>query len=402
MFKSIAYNWGVKLICFFLAIFLWTYVAVGESQVNNLPGKIALSVKNVSSDLVAITDIESVQIKVSSDRSTWQTLSANSFEAWIDLKDVQKGTNEVVVNVKSNILNVNIVQIIPDKVLVRLEPISKKVVEVKVQAIGEAGEGLVPGDVIVSPTRVEISGPQSIIDKIFEATATMQLNGETNEINKTVELAALDAQGEAIKYISFKPRDVTIALPLVKAGTTKTVGIKVQLTGQPKSGFWVNQITTSPSSLTIRGSSTILKNINYIQTKPLDITNLSDNLSKSVDLDLPAGISLVDNITQVKVSLQVVANDTTKQLSASINYENLLSNLKIDSTDPTIINIIVSGSFDKLSTLSSSDIKLNLDLLGLGVGSSSIDITKSMFSLPEGVSFISVLPSSIKVTLVNK
>lgn len=403
MFKIITNNWGIKLICLILALGLWTYVAIGESRVENLPGKIPLTIKNTPANLVAITDVETVQIKVSADRATWQKLSANSFEASINLSGLTQGTHEVSVSVSSSVDKVEIVDINPNKVLVRLEPMSKKNVPIKVQTEGQAGEGLVPGEATLSTDQAEISGAKSIVDKILEATAIIQLNGETAQIEKTVSLVALDAQGEIIKNVNFSPKDVAVTLPIVKAGTSKSVGVNVKLTGNPKSGFWVSQITTTPVDLIVSGSSGILRTINSIDTKNIDIEGISANLTKSVDLDLPSGVTLANNVTRVQVQIVVSALSSTKSVAASLVYKNLASNLRVDSVDPNNVQVLITGPANVLDGLTSNDVQINLDLSSYsGAGSYSIDINRNMISAPNGVGVASFVPSAIRITLANK
>lgn len=404
MFKLISNNWGAKVICLILAVGLWTYVAVGESKVDNFPGKIPLTIKNTPNNMVAITDVDTVQIKVSADRAVWQRLSANSFEVYIDLNGLNQGTHEVDVSARSNIANVDIVQIMPQKVLVRLEPLAKKNVPVKVQTTGQAADGLVSGDANIDPENVEISGAQSIIDKILEVTASIQLNGESAQIEKTISVAALDAQGEEIRNISYSPSDIKVTLPIVKAGTTKTVGIKTKMSGNPKSGYWINQISVVPSDITIRGNSGVLRGINYIETKAIDVEGISDGITKNIDLDLPSGVTLADATnSQVKVTITLSSISSEKEIIAGLIYDNTASGLKVDSVDPSTIKILTSGPADLLNTLSSNNVQIHLDLASYhSAGNYSIDITRSMINAPDGISVSSFVPSSIRVILANK
>lgn len=403
MFKFITNNWGAKLICIVVAIGLWVFVAIGESKVDNLPGKLPLQIKNTPSELTAIADEDSVQVKISADRTTWNRLSANSIVAYIDLNGLTQGTHEVDVMAEANTPNVEIVDITPKKILVRLEPVIKKKVPARVQTTGQAGEGLVTGEAVLDPSEAEISGAESVISKILEATAVIALNGETNQIEKKVPLIALDSKGEEIKNVNFNPKDVKVTLPLVKAGTTKTVGIKVQINGKPKAGNWVNLINISPASVTISGSSGVLRGINYLQTKAIDVEGISQNISRVVDLDVPSGASLSDNISQVKVEIQVGAGSSEKEISAGLIYDNLASYLKVESVDPTSIKVIVSGPVDALNNLSSQNVQVHLNLGSLkATGGFNVDIDRNSITVPEGTSVSSYMPSAVRVNLANK
>ena len=403
MLKFITNNWAAKLICLILAIFLWSYVAIGESKVDNFPGKIPIQLKNVPSNLVPILDTDQVQIKISADNSLWNRLSSESFEASIDLGGAEEGTKEYSVNVSSNVSGVDVIEVSPKKVLVRIEKIVDKKIPVKLQTKGQAGEGLVPGDAVIDPNEITISGAKEIVDKTLEATAVMVLNGETNQIEKKVKLVALDSQGNEISNVGFDPEEVKVTLPIVKAGTTKTVGIKAKLDGNPQDGFWISQVDVSPADITISGNSGVLRGINYIETKTIDVTGLKENLSKSIDLDLPSGISLVGDIKQVKIDIKLSADTTEKEIIPGISYDNLLPSFKVDSVDPTTIKILASGVASVLSTLNSNNTLVHLDLsIYHAPGNYSIDITRDMITAPNGVSVSSYVPSAVRVTISNK
>ena len=403
MFKFITNNLAAKIICLFLALSLWFYVAIGESKVDFLPGKIPLEFKNVPQDLVAISDIDSVQVKISADRSLWNKITSENTTAYIDLGGYSQGTYEVDVQVKTNISGIEIIEIVPSTILVRIEPVASKKVPVKIQTEGDAGENMVPGDATIEPEEVEVKGAKSVIDKITEAVALVKLNGETEQFEKVVSLIALDAQNEKIKGLNFNPSDVKVTLPIVAAGTTKTVGIKVNINGSPKEGYWISQITTTPSEIVISGNAGVLKGLNYLETNSIDVENIDKNTTRTVDLNIPSGISIVDNIKQIKVEIKLSSVETQKEVNTGFNYLNLASNLKVDSIDPSNLTIIIGGPADIINNLNSSNIKINLDLSGYkNAGNYSIDISKNMISVPEGVNIVGYVPSSVRVNIQNK
>lgn len=401
--KIFTSNWLAKLICIILSLIFWMYVLIGESKVDNFPGKIPLFIKNVPENLIGITDVEFVQIKISAERSIWNKLSANSFEAYVDLKNLETGTHELNVYVKSNVSGVEIVDINPAKVLVRLEDKISKKVPVKIQTEGQAGDDLVPGEAIIEPEEVEISGASSVINKTLEATALIQLNGETEQLEKTVPLIALDSTGEQIKGILFSPKEVKVILPIVKAGTSKTVGIKVKINGLPKSGYWISQIITNPAEVTVRGNSGILRSINFLETKNIDIEGINQNIIKNVELDVPSGVTLSNGVNLIRVELRVSQSTSEKEVAAGIIYDNIVSGMKVESIDPQTVKVLVSGPIELLTKLSSANVQIHLNLAGYyNSGSYSIDINRNMITVPEGLSISTYMPSAVRVNITNK
>ncbi|MCL5794843.1 MAG: CdaR family protein [Patescibacteria group bacterium] len=403
MFKIITNNWPAKIICLLLAVGLWIFVTLNSAKIANFPGNITLETKNIPVGMTAISDTQNVQIKISADRSLWNRLSASNFNAYVDLANLSTGTHELDIKVACNLSGVQIVSTNPEKVLVTLEPLVKKTVSVIAQVEGTAGEGLTAGDIKIEPSEVELSGAQSIVGQIYEATAIIKLNGETTDSTKAINVVALDAEGEIIKNISFNPSAVKVTVPIIKGANTKTVGIKAKITGQPKVGFWVKEIRVNPADVAITGSASVLKSTNYIETKDINIDNIDANKSLTADLNLTSGLSSIDKISQVKVDIILDKTLTQKEVIASYNWQNLASNLKIDSISPASVKVIFSGYADQLANLTGDNVKLNIGLSDYkSAGSYDIDLSKDLFIFPESLSVVSYLPTSISITLVNK
>jgi len=403
MLKLITNNFWAKVLCIVLALGFWVYVAASASKVANFPGGVSIELRNVPTGLAAIADVDKVDVKVSADRTVWKNLSANSFSASVDLANLTQGTHELEINVVSNVQDVQIVEKSPEKILVRLEPIATKKVPVVNKIEGTAGEGLVPGDVQTDPSEVEISGPQSILNKIFEATAELKLNGETEEITKVVKLIALDSQGEVIKYVSFKPADVKVVVPIVKAGTAKTVGVKVSLKGSPNGQYWVKEVKATPTEVGVTGSAGILKTVNYISTEDINIDGIDSNKTVYANLSLPSGVSLVDNIARVKIDITLDKISSQKEVTPGFNWLNLASSLKIDSLTPSSLKVVATGSVDLLAGLNSDNVRVNIDLGSYSAsGTYNVDIIRDWITTPNGVAVSSFMPSSVSVRLTNK
>lgn len=403
MIKILTNNWKAKIVCILIAVGFWTYVASNQAKVDNFPGGAQLELTNTPEGMVAITDVDKIDLKIVAERGIWNKLTSDNIHATVNLSNLSQGTHELSINVTTNTPGVQIVDYIPKTALIRLEPKATKNIPVTVKIEGDAAEGLMAGVSTIVPEQVEISGAKSVIDKILEATATIRLNGETADLTKNVKVEALNSENTAITGVSFNPETVKVTIPIIKAGTTKTVGIKVKTIGNLVSGFWISNLSTTPSTVTINGASSLIRSVNYIETKELNIDGLSSSIAKTIDLNIPAGISIIDQVSEVRVNLEISSVSSSKQISAQISPQNISPNIKINSLDPNTISVNLSGATADLDKANSDSIKLNLDFAKYdSPGIYSFDITNTMFSVPNGVTIISFVPSSIKVNLVNK
>lgn len=402
--KNFTKNISIKIFCLFSATILWIYIAAGQNTIAKYPGSIAIKAINIPSGLVAIYDTKTVDIKIMAQPSVWNKLSPDSFSAYIDLSGQKEGTYELPVNVVSSTAGVDIVEKNPNKIIVSLEPIVSKEVSINSKIEGSAAEGLVAGNIILDPSRTIIRGPKSVINDISEATAVINLNGESEKFSKKIALVALDGQGEFIDNIGFDPAEVSATVAVVKASNNKTVGVRVKTTGSLKTGYFISNITVSPSTVDITGVSSLLKDVAYLETMPLDLSNQSSDFEKDVALNMQSGIALqVGSPAKVRVKISLSKNIVTKELSSTINYLNLGSR-QVNTVTPGDIRVICSGPSDLINNLKSSDIILNLDFSDKNLSDSVInfELSSANFKTPENVDVVSVVPSSINVTITKR
>lgn len=399
-------NLSIKIVCLVAAALLWIYIAASQNTVAKYPGSIQIKAINVPGNLVAIYDIKTVNIKIMADPSTWSKLSTDSFSAYIDLSGHTEGTYEFNVNVVSSLPGVQIIEKNPNKIIVSLEPVISKEVGINKTTEGAAAEGLVAGNIVLDPEKVVIKGPKSVINGISEVYAIIRLNGESEDFTKNISLVALDEQGEAINNVEIIPPNVSAAVAIVKASNNKTVGVKVKTTGMPKAGYYVANISVAPNTIDITGQASTLTDIAYIETAPIDLTNQDVNIDQDVALNLKTGIALQrGSPSKVHVKITLSKNDTSKEITATIESKNLPANYSVASYDPAQVKVICSGSADIIGSINSGDIILTLDFADKKLTDGarvSFEFSSANFKVPNGVAIVSILPSIINATVVKK
>jgi len=403
--KVVTKNIWVKIFCFLSATVLWIYIAAGQNTLAKYPGSIKIKAINIPTGLVAIYDVKTVDVKIMAEPSVWSKLSIDSFSAYIDLSGQQEGTYELPVNVVSSTAGVDIVEKTPDKIIVSLEQIVSKEVTINKKIEGSAAEGLVAGNIDLEPTATTIRGPKSVVNNITEATVLIKLNGESEKFTKTIEISAIDEQGEMINNVEFDPPEVVATVALVKASNNKTVGVKVKTTGSPKDGYFLSDIIVSPSTVDVTGASSLLANMTYIETEALNLTNQSGVIEKDLGLTVKNGLAIqIGSAAKVHVKITLAPNIISKELTVTIVPLNLNIGYAISAYDPIEVKVICSGPQDAIQNLKSSDVVLSLDFTDKHFSDPVINfnIVLANIKAPSGIDVVSVMPSSINVTVKSK
>lgn len=405
MNQLIGHNLGAKFLALLLALTVWAYVALGESKMRKFPSAIPIEPRSTTEGLIAKLSSNDVNIRIYAENADWSKLSADSFTAYVDLSGFQKGTyTDIPIHVISKISNISIREINPPTVTVTLDSTIHKTVPVVVKIEGQAATGMVPDIAKIDPDSVEVSGAKNDIDSIVEATALIRLNGETQSLkNKLINLKGFNAKGEEIIGLNFNPIQVKVDLPITKAGKSKTVGIKANIIGTPNSKYWISQISILPSSVDIIGNADLLLKTNFIPTEPIEVDGIEEDKTFTTTLTLPEGIQLSQNINEIQVSVILSLVETTKEVTAGINPTGLSSALQIETMPTEKVKAIISGQTDKLNSLNSDNVVINLDLSSFRTaGTYKVDISRADIDTPPDVSLVQFNPSSVSITLANK
>lgn len=397
--RFFTYNWKIKLAAILVAVGMWTYAASIETNVAKFPSDIPIGVINLTPGYTAIFEQKDVSIEIAAESSVWQKLSASSFTAFIDLNGFSVGTYEVPVNVTTQIADLSIVSKNPNQIVVTIEPAVEKEVPIVAKVEGDAAENMIAGDVVFDPPTAKISGPESVVSGIGQATAEIILSGESQDFTKAVKLAALDNKSEPIKNISFSPQQVVANVKIVKAGNVKNVGVKVATDGVPASGFFISSVSTDPAIVSISGVPNIIRSLSSIDTEAVDISGLNSTTTKTVALKVPSGVLIEGDKNSVVVTLVISPISITKPLTIPVSIINLPPTLSLESVTPSSVDIVVSGQSGIIQDLQASSITLNINLASAHSGENTYVINSSDFSLPSGVSVASISNQSLVVKL---
>lgn len=395
-------NFRIKLLCILLAFLLWVFVASNQSLVGKFPNQIQIKPVNLSDQYQAFFDQDSTQVSVMAEPSVWRSLTTDSFVASVDLAGLKEGTYELDVRVTSNITGVQITRIEPAKVFVSIEKIVSKNILLSPRIEGDLADGMILGQIILEPETIEVRGPSSYIDSISEANALIKLNGESESFVREATVVSAAVKGEESEGVTFSPAVVSARVNVVKGGNNKTVGVRVKTKGNPKENYFASKIAVTPSVVDIVGQRSLLANINYIETEEVDLTNLSDPISKEVNLMLPEGVNLQKGANQ-KVKLEIIFSTlgSSKVVSPNVVGLFLPDGLRLVSYSPSDIKVTLGGAQALLAGIGSGDVRLELNLTGKSVGNHNVEVDPSMVRVPDGLTVTGLSANTLSVVIGN-
>jgi YbbR domain-containing protein len=200
-----------------------------------------------------------------------------------------------------------------------------------------------------------------------------------------------------VPNVKINPADVAVSLPIRLLGGFKNAAVKVVTKGQVADGYRLTSISVSPPTVTLFSDdpNAIDEIPGYVETLPVDLTNLSDDVEISTGLNLPENVTLVRE-PSVLVQVSVAAIEGSLTITVPVEPVNLSPELQADIS-PATVDVIVSGPLNLLDQLSPANFRVIVDLGDLPPGVYQRQVVVDL--QPDEVRVQTTLPESGEVTL---
>jgi YbbR domain-containing protein len=401
--QKFLHSLSTMLLSIILATMVW-FVAVHEENPpieDDYGETISLEIENLPSGTIIYGDVpDRVNLRLRASQSSWESLSPDKFRAWIDLNGLSPGLHDVPVQIQVSDRSVVVVEKRPSSVNVRLETLAEKELPIKVEVVDSAPLGYIARAPVLDPTTAIVSGPSSIVNQVEQVWAEVYLRASKETVERSIDLAARNVNGEVLKRLTITPAKVHVTVPIEQRFGYRDVSIRVAITGEVAPGYWISNILVEPSTVTVVGGPSALNNLpGYVETYEVDVTDATDDISERVALNLPPGVSVVQPDAQssgnggVLVTVDVAAIEGGQTVQRPVTLQGLREGWWAIAS-PSQVDVILSGPLPKLQSLTLRDVKVIADLFGLDPGTHKV---KPTVVVPEGLRVESVLPDTIEV-----
>lgn len=393
-------NLTTLLLAFILAVVVWvSAVLTADPNEERIYNRNVNLVGQASNMMLIDNPPGQVRITIRAPRSILSEITNNAalVQAWVDLSGVESGTHTLPVQVRVDATPIRITRIEPQSYEVALETIISKEFSVQLSVNGDPAIGYRRGNVEISPASVTVSGPESLVNTVQQVIGSLDVAGASETVQTTVALQPVDSDGNIVEDANLSPRLVNVTQPINLLGGFRTVVVKVVPVGQLASGYRLTHISVSPPTVTVFSSNPQLVDQlpGYIETQPLDLGDLSDDVDIRMDLNLPEGITLVG---EQSVLVQVGVAAIEGSLTVSLPLEPLGQAPGFDVIiSPRLVDVIISGPLPILDALTPSSFRAVVDITGLEEGTYQIQPVVDL--VPAEVQVQNILPDTVEVMI---
>lgn len=394
------------LAAFILAVAVWVLAvnSTDPSVQKAYPYEVNIEViGQASNQVITSTMPDTISLTLRAPNSIWNQLINEKapVRAIVDLSGLSVGPHTVPVQIQIGIKPVEIVAFNPRSLDISLENLLTREFPITLDERGDPAIGFQTESPTISDSAATVSGPQSQVERVAAVKAVLDISGLKEDVNRTITLNAVDANGSMVSGVTITPEKVTLTQKVVQRGGYRNVVVKVNTVGQIASGYRLTNISVFPPTITIYSTDPALVDSlpDFIETMPLDLTGLKDDFEKEIGFYLPSGVEIVGDQT-VNVQVGVAAIESSLVLSdVVVEPSGLASNLAV-KIKPETVDIIVAGPLRSLDTINIADLRVLIDLTGMMPGTYNIT-PQAHLNIPD-LTIENLLPTSFDIVIYLK
>jgi YbbR domain-containing protein len=388
-------NWPLKLAAVGLATIMYGGLALSQNT-QIYQGQIPVHYVNEPPDTVKLPSTPPPVEQIRFFAPSGVLVAASSFLATIDLADYdgKVGVFQVPISVISPDSRVRVLGFNPQFATVELDGlVSRADVPVKVVP-GPVPDRLTLGKVTVDPTTVTVSGASSLVSQVESVRADVAIPAGGIDVDEDVRLVPVDKLGNALIPLEVTPATARVTIPVISNRQSRTLPINPIVTGTPAAGFEIESVSVDPQVALVAGDADELEGLARVDTDPVPLTGVSDDLTVVVGLALPTGVVAVED-EPITVAITIRPVTGTRTFSAGLRLVGANNTMTYTlSTDRVLVTI--GGSTADLDRLSGAALVMDLDVTGLKAGTHDVPVTAN---LPVGTTLVAASPPTVGVTI---
>jgi YbbR domain-containing protein len=392
-------NLGSLLLAMLLAVVVWITATLATDPVT--PGtysNVRIQTVNQPPDTILFEPIsEEAAVVARAPRSVLADLRATDFEAVMDLSIVRPGTPAIVpVKVTTANEGVRIEEWNPTEQTVHLETVRTITLPVAIEALGDVATGYQSSNPVVSPDRIALRGPDPFLANVASVSGSVNVDGARSNVLEEVRVRPLDADGRVVSGVEWNPGDVEVRVAVRKRrGFKPEVEVVPDLRGEPAPGYRRGSVEVQPSTVTLAGLPSVLDALpGFVETDPISVISATQDLVVRTPLTVPQNVVVV-GVDFVTVTVEVLPILSSRAMTATIEIRGVNPGW-VASASPVVVDVILEGPDALLADMASGDLRVILDVFGLGLGTHRVEPD---VLAPEGVSVVSIIPETIEVVI---
>lgn len=395
-------NSGSLILALLLSFLVWG-AAVNEEDplvTQEFSGAVDIEFTNVEPGylIVGDTSLQGTMI-LRAPTSAWEQLSLDDLHLIADLSGLQEGSHSVDLSGVVDIDMVRVISFEPTSLDLELEPSQTREMSVEVVVSGDPAIGFGVENAVAQPDQVVIEGPGSQMARVAGVQAVVDVAGRNQDAYLNAELIAVDSVGNVVEGVIAAPATTSVRVTIAQQSGYRSVAVVPVIHGLPASGYWVKNITYSPTAVTLQSSDPQAVDLlpGYVETVPVVLTDARETIEQIVLLSLPEGFTVIGD-PSITLVVTIEPLETSITVIRTLEISGLEPGYAAEAS-PGTVNVILIGPQPTLDGLQPDDVIVVIDLVDYEPGVHQVE--PQVVVLLADIEVQAVLPESIEVTITE-
>ena len=368
-----------------IALGLWLYVITVEQPESemtyyNIP--VVLQNEDILAErgLMIVSERPTVTLHLSSTRTNLNQLNESNINVIANVNSiVTAGTHELTYNVAypGNVPSgaVSRQSSRPNMITLKVENrITRQIPVVPVYS-GSVAEGLLADreNLVLDNAFIEVSGPESVVEKIAQAAIFVNLEGQTQTIVQECTYTLCDESGEPVdsQWVTTNVEVVNLTLTVRQV---KEVRLSVKIVDGGGATALTSSVNVEPKTIRVSGSEALLNGLDVLELGTINLGEIADDKTLTMPITLPEGITNETGITEATVTVHF-PNLTTKTMSVdNIELINIPEGLEAELVTK-IMEINLRGPKGLIEDITEEQVTVKVDLSEAQTGTDKYAVT---------------------------
>ncbi len=407
LWRIVSHNLMWKILSVVIAILMWSYIVSADSSITRTKVlssvDVSLSGQSVlQSRLLAVVMDEdealaSVRVKVKVPQANYARVTADSVSVELDLSRVRQTGRQEVELVGTTAYG-EVVQITPSTLEVDIEPMDTRVVPVNVELQNQDEDKYYYVVSQSNPSQLTISGASSVVQRIAQAQALVNVEGMTTGRNVSVKYALLDEEGNEVTQLVSKPTSsVMVGLSIDPiARLSVDASIETATTGTLPDGYRITRVEVQPETITVAGDPSLLGELDVLTFEQVNVTGRTQSFSTVATVNALDAMKYVST-RQVTVTVYIEEESQVARFeNVKLSVSGLREGCAAELSDETV-RVKATGAYSEMGQLTESHLLAAVDLTGLTPGEYDLPVQVTADNYPS-VTF-EVEPQTVHVAI---
>lgn len=247
---------------------------------------------------------------------------------------------------------------------------------------GKVADGYIAGELSCQPSTLELRGDEGLVDQVSYAKVILKIDNAESTVSQMLDYHLYDANDQIVDSdeIHATSSQIKVTLPV---NVVKELPLTIKFDEAPGSSLSNVTYSIQPSTVTVSGDASVLKNVNSIVLDEFDLSSLESSAVYNYVIKVPKGCENLSGVT--RATMKIAFKDLTTATLAATQFEceNIPDGKQVEILTSEL-NVTLRGPAADVAKVIPEDLLVTADLKDISSASGSYTVPAKVTVKTEG------------------